>query len=135
VDHLVDAAAQRVDGAEQPVPLGGGQALHLEPERGQGGAQPVGEVGGAFPLGGEQLADPPGQLVHHALALLGRVLSRVDPVGGAHLGRRRLRRSGRRRAGLRRLGSDDSGSDDSGGGDSGGDDNSGSGSDHSGDDD
>ena len=61
--------------------------LGVQPQRGQRGAQPVDEVGGGLPLGGQQLADPAGQPVdrrRHLADLGGPVgVARALEVAGA----------------------------------------------------
>jgi hypothetical protein len=63
-DDLADRPLYRADVGEQPLHLGAvPQRFGVDPQRGQRGPQPVGQVGDGLPLMREELADADGQAV------------------------------------------------------------------------
>src|SRR5262249_44545800 len=74
-DDVVDGALERVQVGTQPVTLAAVlQRLGVDAQRRQRGTQPVRQVGHGLPFPGEQLVDPPGEMVEPGadLAYLGR---------------------------------------------------------------
>jgi hypothetical protein len=94
VDDLVDSPADRVDVGQQPVAVGPGQRLGVQPQCRQGGAQPVGEIGGGLTFGGQELADPPGQPVHRRPHLADLRRSGRGGAGGEVAAAQSVRRRG-----------------------------------------
>ena len=98
-DDLVDPLADGVDVLQQADAIVLRQRLDVQPQRGERGPQPVGEIGRGLALGGQELTDPPGQVVHGGrdTAHLGR--SRGGRPGGQVAGAEPVRR--RRQVGHR----------------------------------